>query len=186
MIAKWMRLARKVRPWMVAVSMAVGAGAAGLAASSCDSGECEGASFYGPATCTTDEQCVERSGPGWYCDPEPLVVDDGCGNEVSWGRICVFGGTGDGGTDGDADATDTAPDEATGDATDVVDVMPDTAYGPPDVVADDSTGTYYGPATDVTEDDLGANLYGPLPADVGTDAEVDEDASASFYGPLPP
>ncbi len=38
---------------------------------------------YGPQPCNTDQECVDRHGPGWYCD-ENNAFEDGCGGENIW------------------------------------------------------------------------------------------------------
>jgi hypothetical protein len=42
--------------------------------------ECEIKTYYGPPTCTTDQQCVDQYGAGWYCDKEH-VIDRECGTK---------------------------------------------------------------------------------------------------------
>ena len=91
MIAKLMRTVKKVRPWMVAVAMATGAA---WAASCDDSGS---SCVPDELRCTTDEECVERNGPGSYCSTGTVLVPDGCGNMVDWGRVCVSSGDADAG-----------------------------------------------------------------------------------------
>ena len=81
MLAKQMHQGKRIRPWMVAVALACGSSVWAPACQSDDSdrdapsdatdaaddgeaevgdgAECEPASFYGPATCTTDEECIE-------------------------------------------------------------------------------------------------------------------------------
>jgi len=219
MLVRWMRQVRKLRPWMVAVALAGGG-----AFASCDSGgdddrdatadvpadtagdaaaDCTPATFYGPATCTSDTQCIVNYGPGWYCDPTPLTYDDGCGHTVEWGRICREGTA----ADADADVPDVVEDVPA----DVSDDVPSdfTAYyGPPPAdggpdAADDTPAAYYGPAPadggGDAADDTPAAYYGPAPVDGGTedgeppmlygpmpsDAGSDDSGPATFYGPMP-
>jgi hypothetical protein len=42
--------------------------------------ECEIKTYYGPPMCTTDQQCVDQYGEGWYCDKE-RVIDWECGTK---------------------------------------------------------------------------------------------------------
>jgi len=44
---------------------------------------CEPAAYYGPPPCSSDQQCVEWYGPGWYCDEEYTMTDP-CGQPVTW------------------------------------------------------------------------------------------------------
>jgi len=123
MIAKLMRRSTSIRPWMVATALACGSPVWAPACGSDDSdgdvpsdateatadgdvgdgADCEPGDLYGPATCTTDEECIARLGPGAFCNPAPLFVDDGCGNLVEWGRICDSAAA-----DADADGDDVA------------------------------------------------------------------------------
>jgi hypothetical protein len=214
MLVRWMRQVRKLRPWMVAVALATGS-----AFASCDSGgdddrdvvadtptdatdgtaECTPAAYYGPQPpCTTDLQCVTNYGVGWYCDDEPLTYDNGCGEIVEWGRICVEGGAADADADADIDVVDVPEDMATyygpppADAdTDVPEDMA-TFYGPPPADgggdADLDSPTWYGPPpTDGgadADDDTPSTFYGPIAADADADAPEDG-GPATFYGPMP-
>jgi hypothetical protein len=170
MLGKLMRLGRRIRPWMVAVTLA--AGGAGLAAD-CGGSDCEPGEIYGPGpVCTSDADCVRDLGAGWYCDPEVLRYSDGCGGTIEWGRICAR--TGDADADAEADAdVDVAPDvdvlpEDTGDIRD----WPSMEYGPdPGADWDYYPPPPYGPIPDFTEDDaleeaddVGQYFYGPPPA----------------------
>jgi len=192
MIVRLMRQIKNVRPWMVAVALASGA-----AWSSCDSGggSCEPSALYGPATCTTDDECVAIWGVGATCTPGPAMLDDGCGHQVEWGRICTGGAT-----DADADADVAAdadadvdgdvmvhygppPTDADADA-DVPDDMV-VAYGPPPVEAGtdvpDDMVVFYGPPLVDATDDTPAVYYGPIPVDAGSD----ETGITPLYGPTP-
>ena len=192
MIVRLMRQIKNVRPWMVAVALASGA-----AWSSCDSSSdgCEPAALYGPATCTTDEQCVSMNGPGSTCDPGTTFLFDSCGNSVPWGRICSGGAT-------DADADADADVAAEADAEVDEDVM--VHYGPPpadaDADGDDDIPVLYGPVEAGADADEDVSVfYGPPPIDGGSDVDPGDvsvaygpppvDASAdipgTFYGPIP-
>lgn len=214
MLVRWMRQVRKLRPWMVAVALAGGG-----AFVSCNSGDdddrdavadtpadtagdvgpdCTPAAYYGPATCTSDTQCIVNYGPGWYCDPTPLTYDDGCGHTVEWGRICREGA----GADADADVPDVVEDVPGDISSDTVnyygpppvdggsdvDLDSPTWYGPPPTdgggdVGDDTPATYYGPIPVDAGGDDGEPpmLYGPMPSDAGGD----DSGPATFYGPMP-
>jgi hypothetical protein len=50
---------------------------------------CTPSKLEGPEPCMTDGDCVKRSGEGWFCTPEPLTIDDGCGGKLAWGRVCA-------------------------------------------------------------------------------------------------
>lgn len=199
MLVRWMRQVRKLRPWMVAVALA--GGGAFVACTGGDDGDrdaaadtpadtvgdvapdCTPVAYYGPATCTGDLQCVTNYGVGWYCDPVPLRYDNGCGETVEWGRICVEGTGAD--ADADIDVVEDVP-------ADVADVPSDMAtfYGPPPVDGgtdvDLDSPTWYGPpptdaGTDVEEDTPTA-YYGPIPVDAGAE---DDGEPAMLYGPMP-
>jgi hypothetical protein len=97
MLLDWMRSGSRVRPWMVAMALACAAGsgckksepAAGAeAGAGSPQADCEPNDIYGPAPCTSDEECRREGGPGWVCGPEPLKYDDGCGRTVTWGPVC--------------------------------------------------------------------------------------------------
>jgi len=174
MLGRLMRLGRRIRPWMVAVTLA--AGGVALAAD-CGDSDCEPGEIYGPGpVCTSDEDCVRDLGAGWYCDPEVLRYSDGCGGTIEWGRICARTGDADADTEGDADV-DVAPDADVPpeDAGDIRD-YPSMEYGPPpdwgeDAAADD----YYPPPP-----------YGPIPDFGEGDADdTDADSPAGWYGPPP-
>jgi hypothetical protein len=179
---------------MVAVGLVAGGGAFAV---HCDDSDCGDVAWYGPGpTCTTDEQCVEVMGDGWYCDPTVLSYDDGCGHTIDWGRICrAYAADADADADANADADveedvdatadiDAAPDDATVDdaavdeptdvdaATD--DYYPPPPYGPIPVDAGDddaATDDYYPPPP-----------YGPIPVDAGDDGT---EIPAGWYGPPP-
>ncbi len=163
MIARFMKLGSRIRPWMVAVAMACGTASAGcgkddddpqrdvaadidndadqdVLPDGADDGraDCTPYAYYGPRTCATDADCEAENGSGWYCD-ESNSYDDGCGGRIPW-PLCRPGGT-DAGADSDAaDADDDAP----------------------------------------------PMLYGPLPTDADTDAEdAEEETPGTFYGPPP-
>ena len=51
----------------------------------CGDEECNG-TIYGPPECSSDEECVQTEGEGYYCDKENKM-DDGCGDETVW-SVC--------------------------------------------------------------------------------------------------
>jgi hypothetical protein len=113
-LARRTRLVPRIRPWMVAVALACAGAAPGCSRGAHGTGDAarsrsadarSGAeppipTVYGPAPCTprdlegppscaSDEECAARHAAGWYCTPEPLTVDDGCGRRAAWGRVCA-------------------------------------------------------------------------------------------------
>ncbi|MBI5490109.1 MAG: hypothetical protein HY905_22435 [Deltaproteobacteria bacterium] len=192
MIAKLMRTVKKVRPWMVAVALAGGA----AWASSCDDGgrTC----VPDEPTCTTDEECVARNGPGSYCRTDTVLVPDGCGNLVDWGRICSAVGD----ADADADADDVAvdadadvPSETPGDAD--ADCVPAVFYGPDPICADDAqcesefgtgwTCTGYESLPDTCGGTVNWGPFCEPPGGADADADVNDgsDDMVVYYGPPP-
>lgn len=191
MIAKLMRTVKKLRPWMIAVAVATGAA---WAATSCDTGggTCEPGDYYGPPTCTTDEECVARDGPGSYCDTRVTMVDDGCGHMVEWGRVCTTGGTTD--ADADADVDDVIPDvDGTTDADADPDCVPAVFYGPDPICTDNAqceseygagwTCTGYTTFPDTCDATINWGPFCEPPGD--TDADADPGDMTTFYGPPP-
>ncbi|MBI5498657.1 MAG: hypothetical protein HY907_00315 [Deltaproteobacteria bacterium] len=193
MIAKLMRTVKKIRPWMVAVALAGGA----AWASSCDTGggSCEPGDYYGPPTCTTDEECVARNGPGYVCDTRIALVDDGCGNMVEWGRICEAVGDADadaGGDDGSSTEADVSSEAAVdGDA----DCVPAVFYGPEPICTDNAQcESEYGTGWTCSgyrsySDTCGGTMnWGPFcepPAGADADADADPGDVVVYYGPPP-
>ena len=185
MIAKLMRTVKKVRPWMVAVAMATGAA---WAASCDDSG---GSCVPDELRCTTDEECVERNGPGSYCSTGTVLVPDGCGNMVDWGRVCVSSGDADAGADADADVP--AEAEGTGDAD--ADCVPAMFYGPDPICSNDTEcESEYGAGWTCTGYETfpdtcgGTNNWGPTcepPGGADDDADADPGDVTNYYGPPP-
>jgi hypothetical protein len=53
-----------------------------------DNRHCDDMVLYGPASCASDEQCVEEYGAGWYCDEDSPVGPPEC--DLTW-PACVNG-----------------------------------------------------------------------------------------------
>jgi hypothetical protein len=121
MLVRQLQLGRRVRPWMVAVSLAGGA----VAGTGCP------VVYYGPAPiepppqqegCRTDDDCAAARGPGWYCDlPADAPAD-------AWGACAQ----------GEPPVVPVEPPPPG-----PIDVAPE--YGPPPT-ADEEPADYYGPA----------------------------------------
>ncbi len=47
--------------------------------------ESENAVIYGPMPCTSDKQCEEDNGKGWYCDKNNTI---GTGNDAAIWPVC--------------------------------------------------------------------------------------------------
>jgi len=92
-------------------------------------GDCEAIMvYYGPASCTSDADCVQRDGPGWYCDTAN-VFSNGCGKEMAW-PMC---------RPGDVPLDVVTPDLPL-DAP--KDCLPVVAYGPPPCTSDENCAQY--------------------------------------------
>jgi hypothetical protein len=131
--------------------------------------DCGAMAYYGPQPCDTDTECVQREGPGWYCDTANVFTDP-CGQQVNW-PYC---------RPGDVPLDAVTPDVP-------VDAPPDcqpvVAYGPPPCTSDESCQVY---GTEwicdkehpVTDPCTGNSWYvcgeRPVPSDViPSDARVD-------------
>jgi hypothetical protein len=55
--------------------------------------------YYGPMQCTSDQECVQTGGPGYWCDTSAGFTDR-CGRFTSWPSCRTDGGTPDARTDG--------------------------------------------------------------------------------------
>ncbi|MBI5502841.1 MAG: hypothetical protein HY907_21530 [Deltaproteobacteria bacterium] len=79
MLGWWLRMGRKVRPWVIAVGLCSGA----FLAAGCPVyyGPPPISTVYGPAPsyvmpqpgageqCRDDLECQQANGPGWFCEP---------------------------------------------------------------------------------------------------------------------
>jgi len=48
--------------------------------------DCEPMAYYGPPPCSSDQECTDDYGAGWYCDTTN-TMDPGCGEPFTY-PIC--------------------------------------------------------------------------------------------------
>jgi hypothetical protein len=132
---------------------------------------CLPAAYYGPPPCEDTAGCVERHGPGWYCDTSN-TFPGACGDTVTW-PVCVQGKADAGRPDG---------------------CEPAAYYGPPPCSSDDGCIQQHGAGWYC---DQGATVAGPCgeqvawpacapgPVDGGGVTTDDGGTPPMFYGPRP-
>ena len=153
-----------IRGWILSAWLTVMSGAALITGCGATDGGDEPTALYGaPDACSSDEQCVNAHGEGWYC---------------ATGGVCKQTAQGDAdselGTEDDATTVMYGP-QIDGDTEAAVeDEGPAVLYGP--VYTDDDTEAAY-------EDDGPVVMYGPNPADIDETASED-DGTAVMYGPV--